>query len=475
MYMKVVKILVGFLFCLVSTLFFLSVEIATAQDSSYEWRAGTSSVKITPEEPTWMSGYSNRNRPSQGVIHDIWAKALAIEDIEGNKAILIMAEIRNFPKNISDIIRNQIHNAFGLTRDQIILNGTHTHTGPLMYSDMNYPYYISKLDEKQRQVVMRYSERFIEQIVTIAGDALESMEPAFIYAENGVARFAVNRRNNPSWQNPTAKVALNELTEIAGPSDHSVPVLKVTNTSGELISIVFGYACHPTTLGSDEYRISGDYVGFAQIELEKNHPESTALFFQGAAGDQDPMPRYSVAYAEQYGKTLAAAVEQVLNEDMRPLESRLFTAYNEVDLPLKTPPTVNELKEMTNQYEGNRKRWASWQLEKLQRGESLITSYPYPIQIWKVGEQPIFSFGGEVVVDYAIELKRIFGHDIFVMGFSNDVMSYIPSARILREGGYEGESSQWVRGMPSLWKTEIETIIMQEALKLADEVGVDTW
>ena len=89
-----------------------------------------------------------------------------------------------------------------------------------------------------------------------------------------------------------------------------------------------------------------------------------------------------------------------------------------------------------------------------------------------LGDQPVISLGGELVIDYAIQLKRIFGQHIFVMGYSNDVMSYIPSVRILREGGYEAASSQVVYGMPSTWKADIETLIMYEALKVAEKAGV---
>lgn len=460
--MKKIILLTGLSVSMVLTCFSANAADKN-QEKSFEWRAGTSSVIITPGEPTWMAGYSSRDRPSEGKIHDLWAKALAIEDESGNRALLVTADIRNFPKNISDRIRNRIEEEYGLTRAQVILNGSHTHTGPLMYSDMNYPYYISKLTEQQRHVVAEYSEWLVNRIVELAGNAIQSMEPAHLFAENGVTRFAVNRRNNPSG-------TIEQTTELAGPTDYSVPVLKVTNQAEEMIAIVFGYACHPTVLAG--YEFSGDYPGFAQIELENKYPGITALFFQGAGGDQNPLPRRSVALAEQYGRSLAAAVKRVLQEEMRPLESQLSTAYNEVDLPLKTPPTKQELEVMIDEYSGNQRRWASWSLEKLQSGESLITSYPYPIQVWRVGHQPIFSLGGELVVDYAIELKRMFGYDIFVMGYSNDVMSYIPTARILREGGYEGASSQWVRGMPSLWKTEIETLILEGTLRMAENAEV---
>ena len=111
-------------------------------------------------------------------------------------------------------------------------------------------------------------------------------------------------------------------------------------------------------------------------------------------------------------------------------------------------------------------------LGRIENGEQLETAYRYPVQVWRIGEQALFVLGGEVVVDYAIELKRIFGENIFVMGYANDVMSYIPSTRILREGGYEGLSSQIVYGLPAAWSASIENEIIHACIELAEKVGV---
>ncbi|MEX2568679.1 MAG: hypothetical protein WD431_22240, partial [Cyclobacteriaceae bacterium] len=221
------------------------------------------------------------------------------------------------------------------------------------------------------------------------------------------------------------------------------------------------------------YQISGDYAGFAQLELEKLYPGATALFFQGAGADQNPLPRRSVPLARQYGKELAAAVERVLHEDMKPLEGSLSTAYSEIDLTFAKPtPTREELLEITGDSSGYPeylKQNAKVLISKLDKGESLITSYPYPVQAWKLGDQAIFAFGGELLIGYAIALKKIFGQDTFVMGYSNDVMAYIPTRTVLEEGGYEGARSPI---FTTPWAFNIEDRIIAEAVKLAEKVGI---
>jgi hypothetical protein len=236
------------------------------------------------------------------------------------------------------------------------------------------------------------------------------------------------------------------------------------------MAVAFGYACHATVLSF--YQFSGDYPGFAQIELEKLHPGITAMFFQGAGADQNPLPRRTVPLAQQYGRELAAAVDRVLNEDIKKLEPTISTAYSEVNLTFSTPPTKEELMKMEKEAQGYQQRWAADQLATLKNTGSLLTSYPYPVQIWKLGDQPIMILGGELVVQYAIELKKLFGPEIFVIGYANDEMAYIPSETVLNEGGYEGESSQMVYGMPGKWNSDIQVKILEELEKLAVKAGV---
>ncbi|MEX0929059.1 MAG: hypothetical protein WDZ53_06600 [Balneolales bacterium] len=147
--------------------------------------------------------------------------------------------------------RNRIEEEYGLNRAQVLLNSSHTHTGP----EIDASRYTFELDSKELLRIEQYAEKFEDRIVNLVDDALDSMEPAQVFAGNGVTRFAVNRRNNP-------ESTISEVTELAGPSDHPVPVIKVEDKSGDLMAIAFGYACHPTVL--NDYKWSGDYAGFAQ-------------------------------------------------------------------------------------------------------------------------------------------------------------------------------------------------------------------
>lgn len=423
------------------------------------WKAGVAKINITPTESLWLAGYGARQRPSQGVISDLWIKALALQDISGQRSVLVTMDLEEIPRAISERIKGKLNDQFGLTTAQVVLNVSHTHSSPVLedFGD------IYSLDSIQKNRIKLYTHELIEKVIMLVDNALKAFEPVKLYSGNGIARFQVNRRNNN-------ELKLNPLTALEGPNDYAVPVIKVVNRSGKLMAVAFGYACHNTVL--DDYKWSGDYAGFAQEEVEKNHPGAVALFFQGCGGDLNPLPRKKVVLAQQYGRTLSSAVEAVLAEPMRELSAELRYSYKEISLPLSPPPTMEDLLKTLEKFSGYQKRWAARQIEILRKEHELPSAYPFPIQIWQLGEQVMMMLGGEPVVEYAVKLKEMFGQDIFVLGYSNDVMAYIPSASIINEGGYEGASSVMTTYLPSTWDTTIETIILSEMLNLANEAGV---
>jgi hypothetical protein len=429
-------------------------------NAALDWKAGVSKANITPKMPMPMAGFASRTHSSEGTLHPIWAKALALQDSNGNKAVMISSDLLGFPKDVSDRIRDRIKSNYGLDRSQILLNSSHTHSGPVIGNALTDIYI---LDNQQIEQIKEYTKILEDQIVEMVGLAIKNMEPSGLYAQNGVTRFQVNRRNN-------AANLLTQLTELQGPNDYAVPVIKVLNAKGDIKAIAFGYACHPTVLNG--YDWSGDYPGFSQIELERLYPGATALFFQSAGADQNPLPRNTIPLAKQYGKELAAAVERVLEEDMKKLPSALMTSYSELNLPLATPPTESEytkfISTTTIPYQ---KRWAERMRTKIRAGEKLVTSYPYPVQVWSIGDQAVVSLGGELLIEYAIKIKQMLGADAFVYGYSNDVMAYVPSSLVLKEGSYEGESHT-VYGLPSKWQVGIETRILNEVIKLSEKNGL---
>jgi hypothetical protein len=420
------------------------------------WKAGVARTIITPPEYMWMAGYAARERPAEGKIHDLWAKALALEDAREKRVLLITSDIIGFSRDLSVSICSRLGEKYNLERKDIILSSSHTHSGPVMNDNLFgiYPAF----DDKLRKQVADYSKFIEEQIVILAGRAINSLAPVHLYTGVGIARFAVNRRAS-GWEGDILYDP-----DVEGPSDHVVQTFTVQDLNKKPIVIVFGYSCHATSLSGYEW--SGDYPGFAQIELEKTYPGLTAMFYAGFGADQNPFPRGGVLECEQYGKELAIAVEKVMKDSMEALSPSLQTVYNEIELEIEPPPDSEELDEVMDKGANWEKNWAKTIKKKLAAGEELPGTYPhYPIQSWQLGKQTLVVMGGEVVVDYVFKFREKLGNDLYIMGYANDVMAYIPSERVLKEGGYEGKTSMWVYGHRGNWIPGIEEKIFNEVVR----------
>lgn len=422
------------------------------------WKAGTARAKITPQKPLWMSGYASRDHVAEGTLHDLWAKVLVIEDPQGQRLALVTLDLVGIDRQFGQETCRRIEQEYALSRWQVALSTSHTHTGPVIGENLRPMYHFTP---EQAADILNYTRGTQDKIVAAVGTALGSLAPAALDWSAGQATFAVNRRNNPEPDVPKLRAE----GKLIGPVDHDVPVLRVRDTEGDLLAIVFGYACHATTLSF--YQWSGDYPGFAQLALEQAHPGATAMFFAGCGGDQNPLPRRSVELAQQYGQQLAGAVEAVLASSMRPVatesDSRgLAGIYEEVSVPFAQLPTRDELArdaKSGDRYVASR---AAFLLAKLDAGEPLSATYPYPVQTWRLGpELTLIWLGGEVVVDYSLRLKRELGPGVWVAGYANDVMAYIPSRRVLGEGGYEGGGAMVYYGLPTIWGPQIEETIVE--------------
>jgi hypothetical protein len=291
-----------------------------------------------------------------------------------------------------------------------------------------------------------------------------------------MATFGINRRNNLEKDAPARRAA----GTLQGPVDHDVPVLAVRDTEGLVAALLVSYACHATTL--DIYQWHGDYPGVAVAELERRHVGATALFVAGCGANINPSPRRTVALAEAHGRALADAVDVALHGVQQPIADGLAVAMGDVALRFSKAPTAEEIRVAADdtvkpsvQKQMNQAWAKAMQAEVASGGVRL--EYPYPVQAWRVGGLTWVALGGEVVVDYALRLKSEAGQqgrdsrDVWVFGYSNDVMCYIPSESLLAEGGYEGKTSMIPYGRPSPWAAGLEEKIVAQAHALVREVN----
>jgi neutral ceramidase len=430
-----------------------AIGTGRAADPAESWRSGVAAITITPEKPMWLSGYATRTKPAEGTLTDLHAKALVLEDPTGRRAVIVTMDLVGISRELATAICADLTAKYQLPREAIFLSVSHTHSGPVISGNLAAMY---SLDEIQQRLVEEYSTALKSKLVALVGAALADLAPADLSRGNGYVTFAVNRRTNPEGGVPKAR----EEGRLKGPVDHDVPVLAVRAKDGRLRAILFGYACHATVLSGQKW--SADYPGAAQSAIEAAHPGAVALFFAGCGADQNPLPRGTPARAEAYGKELAQGVDEVLRGPMPRITGRLGLSYTEVDMPLAELPSREKLLLDTSVAHRATANRAKKLLADLDKGVPLRSSYPYPVQVWQLGpDLSLVTIGGEVVVDYSIRLKRELGREsTWVAGYANDVMAYIPSLRVLKEGGYEGGGSMPIYGLPAVWSPKIEESIV---------------
>jgi hypothetical protein len=421
------------------------------------WRAGVARVNVTPQEPLWLSGYADRDHPAEGTLHELWAKALALQAADGSQVVLVAMDLIGIDRRTSRSVCRRIETKYGLPRDAVAICASHTHTGPVVGENLGPAY---DIDPAGRKRIENYAQQLEKKLLSVVGEALDALQPAELSWGVGTADFAVNRRNNPEPDVPR----LIAKKQLVGPVDHDVPVLALHDAQGRLFAIVSGYACHATVL--NDYRYSGDWPGEAQLQLERRHPGAMAFFWAGCGGDQNPLPRRQLKYIEEYGRRYADAVDECLESPLKPLEPQIEKRYVEIELPFGEMPTKGELIDARTRG-GADARWADKLLAAWERRGELKPHYPYPIQTWRLGSDVTWLFlGGEVVVDYSLRLKHELDEETtWIAAYANDVMGYIPSRRVLSEGGYEGAASSIGYGLPALWSPEVEKRLIEAVHK----------
>lgn len=426
------------------------------------WHAGLAKVDITPREPVPLAGYGGKTRLSNRIEHPIWIKALALRDDAGSTAVLVTADLVGLSPKMVERISAMAKTKHGIARDRLILNTSHNHSCPVT-EDVLWLYY--EFTPEEAVVKDRYTAQLHTQYDEVIGKAIANLAPAELSFGQGLAGVAVNRRRA---RGPDSR-------SFGGQVDQDVPVIAIK--SGEqLRGIIFGYSCHTTALGG--LSISGDYAGFAQMELEKSYPGSIAMFVQNCGGDANPLPRIrgkdeeATALASRYGNILAESVRQVIGGDMIPLTGPLSVAMGETQLPLQEGLPLDEIKRRLPVLTGMPKR----EFEHFQRQYGTLGSLPdhvnYPIHVWRFGPELTFiALTGETVVDYSLKFKAAYGwNTTWVCGYNNDLLSYVPSLRVLREGGYEGITGMFEYGHRAPYTEAVEDLITAEVNELVNKL-----
>ncbi len=407
-----------------------------------DWEVGAAKVDITPGYAVRLSGYGGRRTESEGVTQRLYAKALAIGSDAQGPAVLVTVDNCGVPYTIRDEVVRRLAQQSKVVNDRFALCSSHTHCAPMLVGVLPNIFSMD-IPPEHGTKIERYTRELTDKIEEVALAALANRRPARLDWGVGQVGFAANRRSFPFK-----------------PVDHDLPVLRVTGTDGGVRAVLTSYACHCTVLAFNT--IHGDWAGCAQEALEREFPGAIALTALGCGADQNPDPRRTYELATRHGESLAAEAKRLVTGELQPINGPLDCRTKRIQLPFDKLPTRAGWEQLAQSQSTNIAYHAKKNLARLGRGEKLPTHLPYLVQTWNFGDSLAMVFlPGEVVVDYGLRLKKEFdAARLWVNAYANDVPCYIPSQRVLEEGGYEGATAMLYYDRPTKFAPPVEDLII---------------
>lgn len=412
-------------------------------ETAPEWAVGTATADITPdpEDPHHLIGFSAREGTMDGVESNIHARAIALEDRTGRRLVVLSFELLFLFETQREFLERECAERWDLEPESLFVVPSHTHYGP------DYDVHREGLQEeydRDEELVADYRESVDRTLLEVIGAALDDLEPASLSYNYAQCAIALSRRR-------PREDGISFDPRPDGPVDHDLPVLTAETEAGTTKAILFGYACHPTA-GMAHNEVSGDWPGYAMDLLEGSYPEATAVFVIGCAGDQKAYPEGTRDLVKQHARTAATAVERALVTESRPVRGPLKLAAGEIALEIENPVDGDE-RENRDVTDGV--------------GKTVTDHRPYPIQAIGFGtDLTILSLSGEVVADFSVRLKETLASPLWVAAYANNT-GYLPTKRILAEGGYES----WQSFENGLYAPTTEERILTKATALAERVG----
>ncbi|PYI56934.1 neutral/alkaline non-lysosomal ceramidase N-terminal domain-containing protein [Paenibacillus flagellatus] len=422
-----------------------------------------SKADITPQTPVFMTGFAARTHESEGIHDPIYAKAVLLQ---ANKTLLIITlDLSGGDRSFIDGIKHTLEAAFGLQHDEVLINFSHTHhavaaRGPV---DAN-----TNSSFNRQQGSMDYG--FLRDIlVGIVKDCYANAEEGALLLGRGTSKFGVSRRR------------LTEKGVLWKPAydaeiDNDLFVLKLVDQSNTLKGILYSYGCHPTSMDSDNYLISNDFPGKTNGYLEETYPGATAFFLQGCAGEIKPLKcavgddfiSCSFEQMEEAGVDLAKDVIGVLeHKPFHPIQCRFKTILAEATLYMEHTPIEYFEDIVNNPAIGEaRRRGAKRKIDLIKEGLAKDRTSIY-ISIWHLDDETrLIAMEGEISTEYSLLLKKMFpGGKTIILGYTNGVTFYVPTRKMIGEGGYEVDYHHIGGPFSGIFLPEVEDIIIGQIAK----------
>ena len=384
-------------------------------------KLGTAQIDITPKPGAELSGFAARVQPSSGVLDPLFAKALFIETKQ-TKLLWIHCDLIGFNRTIVLEFRRWALENFGLRAHQVMLSATHTHAGPATIHLRECGEYDAAYVDSLHKSLRRAAEIALAQVEVVGLTCVEGQIP-----------LAVDRRKTA-----------------APHTDPRVAAIGFRRNDGSFVAVLANYAVHPVALGSTNRHISADIFGEAAERLSRELPgRPLVLMTNGACGNLNP-PEENVSFEQVklWGRQIADAVQPLLLAGKVNFQPTLQVLNRNLELPLETLDTngINDfadqalrnsvpLADWGDRYRRVVEHWRATLLE--QTGENETTQHEAELFGVLLGEVILVGANAEVFSEFTEWLREKSRRQIYLVGYANGDLGYLPTRTAYAEGGYE--------------------------------------
>lgn len=417
---------------------------------------GAAKLDVTPRAPVVLAGYGGRAGPYEGIDNRLWVRAMAIGDAK--PVVIIAIDNCGVPRNVTERLAKRL-SEHGIAGSRMIIAATHTHNAPSLtgYAPILWQ---GRTSEAEDRATADYTTFAVEKMEEAALKAIANRKPMTLQWARGRVAFGGNRRtlSNQRWTGFGF--------QRSAPVDHSLPVIAARDADGTVRVVWANYACHCTTVGSRNF-VGGDWAGSANASMEKAFPKAVTLTTIGCGADIGPQPSGNQQIADRHGQAIADEVQRLLADSPNTLRSSPVATRKRVQLPLADPKSAEHWRDQLKA-SGFHHQLAKFILKHHEETGAIPSEVDYPVSVWKFGDELALVFlAGEVVVDYSVRLNHeLDWRRLWLTAWANEMPGYIPSKRVLAEGGYEADFSQVYYGQPGRYAEGVEDIVVAAVKEL---------
>jgi neutral ceramidase len=432
-------------------------------------RAGAARIDITPDLGIQLAGDIGRLRPVEEIRERLYASALAVES-GGERACLLSVDLLSMGCDWADRIRREAAGRFGLRPEAILVHVVQNHAAPALGHlfltgartrfPAEYPWLMGGDD--------RYHAPTADRCVEAIGRAVANLEPAVLHAGRGIdGRVAFNRRfvmrdGTARCHPPTCDPG---ILHVEGPTDPEVAVATFTNADGKVIAALLHHTCHPCH-GYPHRYVIGDWPG-AWAELMRGHwgEGCVPLVVNGCCGNIHHRDHTNPDYRQDHLRMAGMLAETTLRtlDSLKPVAVERIDARRVVlSIPIRQL-SEGDLSAAARLFEKHpeplwtdeAKTSVDWDwvyavtMLDLEDARRERPSFPYEVQVFRLGGLGLVGLMGEPFVEAQLEIKQAsrMPHT-FVAHFCNGYVGYVPTQRAFKGGGYETRTGAGSRLAP---------------------------